>query len=339
MRGRRWTIALAVGAVLLAALPQAAEGQTAWTVAGRVVDAQSGVSVSNALVTLEGHGAVLSSNRGLFRFARVPSSEYSLRVEALGYSDFAAALEVNADTMLVVALEILPVEVDGLTVELGTLDFDGRVRDPRLDAWVYEAEVRSDQGHHDVTSLSGRFDLDDVFDGPSLRLTIRGFRYMPLDTTFIPDDEDRHVFDMAPDPVMSRMIESYVARLDERAQRRIYEYQPALNREDLAEFRPNASLRVVMEAKYPLRILEGIVCVFLDEREYPWWNSHDGRMSLLEGTSAHELERVELLEFPGEAQLFMARVYTRRFFQRQVASPDNLVEPSAAATWGGTFCR
>jgi hypothetical protein len=112
-----------------------------------------------------------------------------------------------------------------------------------------------------------------------------------------------------------------------------------LSREDLAEFRPIASLRVVMEAKYPLRILEGIACFFLDETEYPWWNSYDGRMSLLEGTSAQELERVELLEFPGEGRLFMARVYTRRFFQRQVASPDDLVDPSATATWGGTFCR
>ena len=332
-------MALAVGAVLVATLPDAGLGQTVWVVAGRVVDAQSGAELSNALVTLDGHGAVLSSNRGIFRFERVPASEYSLRVQALGYDDFARAVEVSTDTVLVVALELLPVKLDGLTVTLGRLDFDGRVRDPNTSSAVYEAEVRSDQGHLESTSLSGRFELDDVFDGPRLRLSIRAFRYLPLDTTLIPDDEMRHVFDVAPDPVVGRMIGTYLARLDERAGKRMYEYQPALNREDLARFPANASLKVVMESMYTRRVLEGILCLFIDEREYAWWNSYEGRLSVLEGTFANELERIEVLEFPGEGRYFMARVYTRRFFQRQVGSPDELVAPSVSVTWGGTFCR
>src|SRR5687767_5390308 len=102
--GRRWTTVLSLAAILLAALSVGVEGQTGWVVAGRIVDARSGAVVSNALVTLEGHGAVVSSNRGIFRLERVPSSTYSLRVQALGYQNFAASVVVRADTLVVLAL-------------------------------------------------------------------------------------------------------------------------------------------------------------------------------------------------------------------------------------------
>ena len=135
------------------------------------------------------------------------------------------------------------------------------------------------------------------------------------------------------------MISAYVARLDERAGDNMYRQQAALNREDLSQFSGHASLRRVMEAKFPRHILRRISCFFVDEHEYAWFDTLEGRLNLLEGTVAGELERVELLEFPGEDRLFMARVYTRRFFQGQVGSPDDLVTPSVVSTWGGTFCR
>lgn len=331
-------VVLALGAILIVALPERAEGQMGLVVGGRVVDARSGAGLSNALLRLEGHGAVLSEERGTFRFEGVSPSRYSLRVEAFGYEDLVATIEVERDTVLTVALEILPIELDGLTVTLETVDFEGRVRDPRTDSWVLDAEVRSDQGHHESTNLYGGFGLDDVFDGPPLRLIIRAFRYLPLDTTFVPDDEERYPFDLSPDPVMSRMIEAYVDRLDERAGKRIYPYQPALNRQDLARFSPGRSLRAIMEAKYPLHIVRRIGCLFLDEHEYRF-RSEGERISVMEGTVANDLERIELLEFPGEGRLIMARVYTRRFFQRRVGTSDKLDRPSMISTPVGFMCR
>jgi hypothetical protein len=331
-------MALVTTPLLLTALPDAAQSQTGWVVAGRVVDVQSGAGVPNALVVLDGHGSVLSSRRGLFRFERVPSADYSLRVQALGFRDFAATVEVRADTLLVVVLEMFPIALDSVAVTLGRLDFDGRVKDPRTSSWIPDALVRSDQGHREWSNLFGRFDLDDVFDGPSLRLGIQAFRYLPLDTAFIPDDEERYPFDLAPDPIMTRMIDRYVTRLDDRAGKYIYEYQPALNRAELATFSPNVTLREVIERKYSPYVFRGILCFFIDEQEYRFI-SDDHRVSVLEGTFTNDLERIEILELPGEGRLFMVRAYSRLFFQRHVGVPHELATPSITVTPGGVFCR
>lgn len=323
--------------VFLAALPTSGLGQDVM-VGGRVYDPTNNSGVQNARITLAGHGTTLSNRDGTFVFRGVGRGEYELRVQAVGYQELQLALTLVRDTTLALPLKVDPFEVDSIDVVLERIDIDGRVRDPRTGSWVADADVRSDQGHRESTNLFGRFDLDDVFDGPPLRLIIRGFGYLPLDTTFIPNDEDPHIFSMAADPVITRMIDRYMARLDDRAGERMYEYQPALNREDLAQFSANTTLRQVMEAKYPLHILRRIECFFLDEQEYRFI-SDDHRLSVFEGTFANEIARIELLEFPGPGRLFMARVYTRRFFQRQVGSPDDLAKPSITPTPGGTFCR
>jgi hypothetical protein len=335
---RRCATSIAAASFLLAALADAAESQTGWVVAGRVVDAQSGAGVPNAQVTLDGRGSVLSSSRGLFRFERIPSAAHVLRVRALGFRDFATSIEVRADTLLVVVLEMLPIALDSVGVTLRKLDFDGRVRDPLTESWIPDARVRSDQGHRETSNLFGRFDLDDVFDGPPLRLGIQAFRYMPLDTTFIPDDEERYPFDLAPDPVMTTMIDRYVTRLDDRAGKYIYEYQPALNRTDLATFSPNVTLRDVIERMYSPYVFRSILCFFIDEQEYRFL-SDDYRISVLEGTFTNDLERIEILELPGEGRLFMVRAYTRLFFQTHVGVPHDLATPSVTVTPGGVFCR
>ena len=118
----------------------------------------------------------------------------------------------------------------------------------------------------------------------------------------------------------------------------IYKYQPALNREDLAEHRPNTTLREVIEREYSTRIFRSILCFFIDEYEYRFTFDEE-RESVLEGTFTNNLERIEVLELPGEGRLFMVRAYTRRFFQRQVLSPDDLAAPSVVVTPGGVFCR
>jgi hypothetical protein len=329
-----------IAAALLSFLPHRAEAQTGWVVSGRVVDVRSGTELPNALVTLEGHGAVLSSSRGAFRFERVPSSTYTLRVELLGYQDFAERVVVRSDTLLVAALEILPIRLDSLRVRLRTIDFDGRVRDPLTNSWVPDAHVRSDQGHQETSNLFGRFDLDDVFEGARIRLLIQAFRYMPLDTTFVPDDRERYPFDMAPDPVMWRMIERYVTRLDDRAGEYIYEYQAALNRADLAEYASNVTLRDVIERAYSPHVMRGILCFFIDEQEYRFGAADDDyRISVLEGTFTNDLERIEILELPGEGRLLMVRAYTRQFFQRRVGVPHELATPQIIVTPGGIFCR
>jgi hypothetical protein len=336
--GRTGLAALVAALLSLAALPASALGQ-GLVVRGRVYDpASNDAGVQNAQVILGGQRATLSNQDGAFVFRGVPRGEYQLRIEALGYEELRLTLTLASDTTLVLPLRADPIELDPVGVVLETIDFDGRVRDPRTNSWVADAEVASDQGHLERSNLFGRFDLDDVFDGPPLRVLIRAFRYLPLDTTFIPDDQERYAFEMAPDPIMARMIDSYVARLDERGGRYIYKYQPALNREDLAKLPPNTTLREVIERKYSPKIFRGILCFFFDEHEYRFVFPEE-RVSVLEGTFTNNLERIEVLELPGQGRYFMARAYTHHFFQRQVVSPDPLRRPSLVVTPGGVFCQ
>ena len=307
---------------------------------GRVYDpASNGAAVQNATITLVGRGGTLSDGDGAFAFRGLRPGRYELRVTALGYAGLSVALDLVRDTTLSLPLQRNPIQLGDVGVVLDRIDFDGRVRDPRrANAWISGAEVVSDQGHSERSNLFGRFDLDDVFDGPPLRLVISAFRYLPLDTTFVPDDDERRSFDLIPDPVMERMISEYVTRLDERAEAHIYnEYKAPLNRLDLASMRLNTTLREVLERKYSLKRIQSIGCMFLDEHEYRFI-SQEHRNSVFEGTFANDIERIELLEFPEAGS--MLRVYTRYFFQNHVGGTGKLATPMMVVTpYGASMCR
>ena len=322
---------------LQAAFPSRGSAQEL-TVTGRVTDARSGTPVENARLTLEVHGTVLSNSNGEFVFSRVSPGRYRLYVEGLGYEDLELPLTLANDTTLALTLEADPIALDSIAVVLETIDFDGRAVDPHTDSYVYDADVRTDQGHEESTNLFGRFDLDDVFDGVPLRVSIQGFRYLPLDTTFVPDHEERYPFYLQPDPLMTTMIDTYVARLDDRAGRRMYDHALPLNRVDLTRFAENTSLRMAMEARYPLNVLRRVGCFMIDEREYRF-GSPEERVAILEGTFVNEIERIELLEFPGYGRLFMVRIYTRRFFQQNVGSERELKAARMTSTPVGPICR
>jgi hypothetical protein len=329
---------LVTGLAAAAMLPMSLSAQGIG-LSGRVFDSASDNSgVQNASVALEGYGARLSDEAGRFAFRGVPAGTYTLRVTAPGYEELRLSIALVRDTVLAVALRPRPIELDSIGVTLGRIDFDGRVRDPRdVGSWVSGAEVTSDQGHYEHTNLFGRFDLDDVFDGPPLRLALRAFRYLPLDTTLIPDGGERQTFDLVLDPVMDGIIGAYVSGLDERAERHVYnEYRAPLDRQDLAPLRVNTTLREVLERRYSLRTMRSIGCMFLDEREYRFV-SEEHRTSVFEGTFANDIERIELLEFPEAGS--MLRVYTRRFFQSNVGSTVELDAPLMVATPYGVICR
>ncbi len=324
-------------AVLFVAAPLPISAQTGFVVQGWVYDAVTNQVVVNATVTLDGYGSVLTSDEGAFTFRNVRPDDYELRVGAYGYMDLERSLKVDDDTEVSVALQIDALVLDPLDVELSTIDFDGRARDGRLDIRLIDAEVLSDQGHEERTNAHGRFDLDDVFEHVPLRVVIRSFGYLPLDTTLVPDDMRRYDFDLVSDPIMDKMIAGFVERLEQRSEDRFYEYGPSISREEMSRRPKNATLQTVMEAKYPRHILRRIGCFVYDEREV---TDREERVFLLQNTLVNELERVELLEFPsGPGRLLMARVYTRLYFQRKMGSSTPLRTPRMIPIPGGVICR
>jgi hypothetical protein len=326
--------------ISLAVLPAGALAQ-GLTVRGRVYDAATAARspVQNAQVILEGQGATLSNQEGAFMLSGVRPGSYTLRVGALGYAALELRLTMSRDTALALPLTRDPLGLSPLDIVLRRIDFDGRVRDARRgDAWISGAEVTSDQGHDERTNLFGRFDLDDVFDGPLLRVSIRAFRYLPLDTAFVPDHKQRYSFDLRLDSLMDRMIGEYVTRLEVRADPNIHNrYRRPLNREDLTSLSANTTLKEVVERKYSVRQIKSIGCMFLDEREYAFV-SDAHRTSVFEGTYVNDIERIELLEFPEAGS--MLRVYTRLYFQTHVGSSAKLVLPSMVVTpYGKVLCH
>ncbi len=319
--------------LLAMVVPVPVVAQDGVVVEGRVYDARSGGSIQNAIVTLEGHGAMLSSEQGTFRFSGVEPGDYTLHVEGFGYVDFTSSLSVVTYAMVSVPLEVAPLLLDSIVVEARTLDFDGRVRDPALDYFVLDAQVFSDQGHEEWTNAHGRFDLDDVFEATPVHVVIRAFGYLPLDTTFVPDDEERYDFDLVTDPLATAMIAFQVQRLEHRAGDLLYESRPPMNRAELSRYAGFGTVQSLMENKYPLAILRRIECLTLDE-EVIWtrWRIN----SVIRNTIPEELERIELLEFPGPGRSFQLRIYTRAFFQELIAGRN---PPLGRAVMAGINCR
>jgi hypothetical protein len=240
-----------------------------------------------------------------------------LHVSGLGYAPVNQFLDVQGDIVIEVTLEIAPLRLDSLLVVAREIDFDGRIRDPVRDTPVMDALVLTDQGHEEWTNQRGHFDIDDVLEGVPLRMRVRAFGYLPVDTTLIPHDQDRHDFDLVGDTLVERLIAAQHARIVQRADDHLYEYRPAFDRNALSRYSPSSSVASIMEARYPLHILRGVYCVVLDEQHVR--TEHERRAVLLD-MFPQEIERMELLEFTvGGGRTFMLRIYTRAFFQELIA--------------------
>ncbi len=291
--------------------------QSVASVSGRVVGADTSAGITNATVELVGQGAVLTTPDGQFRFEGVLLGEYVLRVSALGYAPGSRFVDVQEDVVLDVTLEIAPLRLDSLLVVAREIDFDGRVRDPSRDTPVMDALVLTDRGHEEWSNQRGHFDIDDVLEGLPLRMRVRAFGYLPIDTMLAPDDDGRHDFDLVRDTLVERLIAMQSERIVQRAGERMYEYRPAFDRDALARYSSSSNVSSIMESKYPLNILRRVFCIVLDERHV---QTDQERRAVLLNMFPHEIERMELLEFTiGGARTFMLRIYTRAFFQELIA--------------------
>ena len=325
-RMSRERIGLMAILVFATAIPIPVLAQDGVVVEGRVFEFGSTSVIFNARVELEGHGATLTSVVGTFRFEDVEPGEYTLRVDAFGYASESRVLTVDSATTVLVPLQIAPLPLDSLGVELREIDIEGRVRDPERDLLLMDAEILTNQIEGTWTDAHGRFKLEDVLAEVPLRVIVRAFGYLAVDTILLPDEDEDYVFEVEPDPWVERMIEEQVERLDERSVGVRAVFMPPMDRERLLRYAGTFTLLDALEVEYRERRIDQIACVFIDERQ-----EYVPVDVLLQTTLPEELERVELL-FDGR----MLRIYTREFMQYMFDLELELRAPILIDVLGGS---
>ncbi len=321
---RRATVLL-FGGLLVAAIPLSVLAQDGVVVEGRVFESGLELGIQNAIVELEGHGAVLTVPGGSFRFEDVEPGGYTLRVDAFGYASNSQFLSVDADTNVAVALDIAPLLLDSLVVEPRRIDIDGRVRDPGRDLSLVNAEILTNQVPGTLTNSWGRFDLDDVFEGIPLRVLVHAFGYLPVDTILLPNEDESYLFELEADTTVERRIEAQVGRLVERAAGRRAATMRPMDRERLLRWAGRTDLLGVLQFEYRGR-MGRVACTVVDEEQIlglPLW-------TLL----PEELERIEFL-FRGR----MLRIYTREFMAEMIVRDIELREPRYYGLSGSPICK
>lgn len=296
--------------------------QTGAVVQGRVIEAGATLSITNAVVELEGHGVALTSSNGVFRFEGVEPGGYPFRVVAFGYAPHAQFLVVEGDQTISVSLDIAPLSLDSLAVQARLIEVEGRVRDPDNDFFVVGADVLTNQGRGVQTDAHGRFRMD-AFEHVPLQVSVRAFGYLPQDSVLVPTEDESFVFELEPDPVALALIDVQVERLEERAEGRRSVLMRPMNRESL--LRRHAGRRTlagVLEWDYE-RYLGRVNCVVIDEEQLlgAW------EPSSLFHILPEELERIEFLAFGPRSEAIMVRIYTRDFIQEMTSRQIPLRTP------------
>jgi hypothetical protein len=312
------TLVLACGTVGPGFVVPAA-AQTAFVVQGQVFDAGSGSGVANAVVGLNGHDSVLSAAGGYFRFEGVAPGAYSLRVDAFGYAPVSVTVRVDRDTTIEVPVHIAPFLLDSLVVEPRLVDLEGRVRDSARDFYLMDASVLAGGEAPTRTDSRGRFTLGGVLADTSLRVLIRAFGYLPLDTTVVPRANTVHLLELQPDTVVERLIGTQTDRIRDRAAPRRAPLMRPMTRDQLLAHAGRRTLADVLEWEYGERRLRAVECVVVDEKQLlgAW------QPSSLFHIFPEQLERIEFLGRNGS----MLRIYTRQFMQEMISRDIELRTP------------
>lgn len=155
------TLALAVAIALAAAVPHAVHAQgarqeitaagEAGTVIGRVKEAARGVSLSGAIVRINGQEA-LTDREGRFRLAGVSPGSYTLEVDFVGYQPLRQPIELGAGSGLRMEL--------ALTSTVATAELDRiEVRATRDAQALALNQQRGSENYRNIVSadLLGRF--------------------------------------------------------------------------------------------------------------------------------------------------------------------------------------
>jgi hypothetical protein len=313
-----------LAAIAAALLPAGVAAQAVVPVEGLVL-LEGGGAIEGALVELEGLTPTMTDPLGAFRFEDVPAGPRRIRVTAFGYLTRTDTVDIRADQPLRVVLDAAPFRLDSLIVSARRMELQGRVRDPEREVDVVGAEIWTGFGEATESGGAGRFEVE-AWEGVPVRILVRAFRYLPLDTVVNPGGE-RITLVLEEDPLVARMLSVEVERLDERAGGRMAVGMRPLGREELDRWR-GAPLDEVLRFEFPRRSRR-VRCVVLDEQALMPMAAEGVLLTL----PAREVERMEFL-FDGA----MLRIYTANFMRRMLGRGLELRQPVYVDQSRPPFC-
>jgi hypothetical protein len=329
LAGRRMRIRLMRVARMLAAaatlLPVAVAAQEpAAVVAGRVVERGTGRPLPEASVALRAGVVRVTDAAGTFRFPPIRRGSYTLEVSALGYRTREIALNVRADTTLLVELEVAPLPIDPLEVRSRTVDVRGRVTDAAHDIPVRDAAVQV-AAERVTTNGAGRFRVRRVPASEPAVVVVRAFGFLPASAQITPENDTTLAFALEEDPIASRMIEAVVAEIEIRS-RAIPYARRHIGRADLLR-RRNFPVGDLLRQMLGTRIRR-VQCVMIDDVQRAFG------MEQLDTYMPEELQYIEILDGGG-----MIRAYTRRYISRKLGPEVTLPPILLVKTPMGPLCR
>ena len=299
---------------MLALGASTAAAQSPVAIRGRVVERGSGAAIAGAVVELSETTPRVTDADGRFRFEHVAPGRYALTVQALGWSGHEAVLQVRADTTLLIEMDPAPIPLDTLNVESRVITMRGRVRERGTSLGLVAVEVLADPDRRTATNVTGRFRLERVPAGPPIRISLRGFGYLPLDTVVAAFRDTTLALELDPDPLVQRMIDVEVAKLEKRSRPFRAAIMPPMDR---AELLRNTNLTVLDLLRQRFSIfLRRVQCILIDDVQN--YNGLDALVLYF----PDELERIEVLERGA-----MLRIYTREYIRRMIAGEVELPGP------------
>jgi hypothetical protein len=314
---------LRLAAALL--LPAGLAAQTTIRVDGRVVQSD-GAPIPGAVVELEGLRPTLSDGRGDFRFQDVQPGPRTIHIRAFGYESLSELVILQGDTTLTLTLQVAPFEFDSLRVDARRIPLEGEVRNGPADIPLIGVDVLTDQGGRAETDVGGRFRVE-AWEGVPVRILVRAFGFLPLDTLVEAENDARLRLDLQEDSVVIRMLAVAEDRIMRRGRGRISLTLTPLRRDELLRWR-GAPLDQVLQARFPAS-LQRLRCVVLDERALTPLAAE----GVLGTTPAWQVDRMEFL-FRGR----MLRIYTRDFMRRMLGTGLPLRQPVFVESTDPPFC-
>jgi hypothetical protein len=314
----------ALTVLILSTLAAPALAQSTASLSGRVVERGVNAGLAGATIEIAGR-RVATDIMGRFSVTGLSTGRQLLKVTAFGYLGREVPILIRGDTTVVIELETSPIPLDPVFVEGRTVTVRGEIYERGGDLPLINVEVRIEPHRESLTDSNGRFKIEDVPAGPTLRLSVRGFGYLPIESIVSVFEDTTLVINLEPDPLVQRMIQHQVERLEKRARPFFTAVMPAMDRDYLLRNR-NATALDLIRHRYRL-FLGRVRCILIDDRQR--YNGLDELAHFF----PDELERIEVLD-----RGRMLRIYTRDYIRTMVGGEVELATPLFVPA-NPPFCR